>query len=111
VSGKEVLIAVLLGGAALIQFLGVLGVWLMPNAYDRIHFLTPATSVAPWLVAGAVWTREAMAHQGIIALLVAVFLLVFQPVITHATIRAARTHELGDWRQRPGETVHRKAPQ
>ncbi len=108
-SGKQVLIAVLLGGAALVQLLCVLGVWLMPHVYDRLHFLTPATSVAPWLVAGAIWTREAMAHQGIMALLVAVFMLVFQPVITHATIRAARTRDLGDWRARPNETVHRKA--
>ena len=109
-TGKQLLIAVLLGAAALIQFLCVLGVWLMPHVYDRLHFLTPATSVAPWLVAGAVWTREAMAHQGIVALLVAVFMLVFQPVLTHATIRAARAHQLGDWRPRPGETVHRRSP-
>jgi len=109
VTGKHVLIAVLLGGAVAIQVLCVLGVWLMPHVYDRLHFLTPATSVAPWFVAGAVWTQNALAHQGIMALLVAVFLLVFQPVLTYATIRAARSRELGDWRARPGETFHRKA--
>jgi monovalent cation/proton antiporter MnhG/PhaG subunit len=105
---KDVLIAVLLGSAALIQFLCVLGVWLMPHVFDRLHFVTPATSVAPWLVAGAVWTREAMNHQGIFALLVAVFLLLFGPVITHATARAARMDQRGDWRERPGERVHRR---
>ncbi len=106
-SGKQILSAVLLGSAGLIQFLCVLGVWRMPHLHDRLHFLTPATSVAPWLVAGAVWTREALDHQGIVALLVAVFLLLFGPVLTHATARAARMREHGDWRIRAGETVHR----
>jgi multicomponent Na+:H+ antiporter subunit G len=80
----------------------------MPHLFDRLHFVTPLTSVAPWLVAGAVWTREAMDHQGIVALFVAVFLLVFGPVLTHATARAARMHRSdGEWREQPGETVHR----
>ena len=34
-------------------------------------------------------------------------LLVFQPVLTHATARAARMRELGDWRPSDKETVHR----
>jgi monovalent cation/proton antiporter MnhG/PhaG subunit len=108
VTGRQIVIGVLLGGAGLLQFLCVLGVWFMPHVFDRLHFVTPLTSVVPWLVAGAVWTREAMDHQGIMALLVAVFLLVFGPVLTHATARAARMHGHDDWRQRPDETVHRR---
>ena len=100
-------VAVLLGAAGFTQLLCVLGVWLMPHAFDRVHFLGPAAAVAPWLVAGAVWAREALAHQGIVALLIAVFMLVSQPVLTHATIRAARIREHGDWRARSDETVHR----
>jgi multicomponent Na+:H+ antiporter subunit G len=106
-SAKDIVSAVLLGSAGLVEFLCVLGVWRMPHLYDRIHFISPATSVAPWLVAGAVWARESMDHQGIVALLVAVFLLLFGPILTHATVRAARMREHGDWRIRPGETVHR----
>ena len=109
-SGKQLLVDVLLAGAAVVQLFCVVGVWRMPHLYDRVHFLAPATSVAPWLVAGAVWTREAMAHQGIVALLIAVFMLVFQPVLTHALLRAARIAEHGDWRPRREETVHRKEP-
>ena len=79
----------------------------MPHVYDRLHFLTPATSVAPWLVAVAIWTREEMNHSGVMALLVAVLLLVFQPVLSHATARAARLRRHGDWREQREETVHR----
>ena len=106
-SAKDAISAVLLGSAGLIQFLCVLGVWRMPHLYDRLHFITPASSVSPWLVAGAIWTREAMDHEGIVAMLVAVFLLVFGSVLTHATIRAARIREHGDWRIQRNETVHR----
>jgi multicomponent Na+:H+ antiporter subunit G len=104
---KEVLVGVLLGSVVLINALSVLGLLFMPNLMDRLHFLTPATSVAGPLMAGAVVTTEALDHQGIIAILMAVILLVFGPVITHATARAARIRELGDWNAKPGERVHR----
>jgi len=104
----HILVDVLLGLAVLIQILCVLGVWQMPHLFDRLHFLTPVTSLAPWLVGGAVWARELLDHQGIVALLVAMFLLVWQPVLSHSTARAARIRDLGDWRPVRGETVHRE---
>ena len=106
-SGTDVVVAVLLGLAGVLQLASVLGVLLMPHQYDRLHFLTPATSVAPWLAAGAIWTKEALDHAGVVSLLVAVFLLVFQPVLSHATARAARLREHGEWREQQRETVHR----
>lgn len=84
----HLVVDVLLGVAVLIQILCVVGVWRMPNAIDRLHFLTPASSLAPWLVAGAVWTRELLDHQGIVALLIAVLMLGWQPVLAHVTARA-----------------------
>jgi multicomponent Na+:H+ antiporter subunit G len=107
VTAAQILVDVFLVVAGLILALSVLGVWLMPHVYDRLHFLTPVTSVAPWLVAAAVWTREAMNHQGIFALLIALFFLIWQPVLSHATARAARIREHGDWRPQPDESVHR----
>jgi multicomponent Na+:H+ antiporter subunit G len=107
VQPTHVVVAVLLVAAVLVQVLCVLGVWLMPHFYDRLHFLTPATSVAAPLMAGAVVVREALDHQGIFAILVAVVLLVLGPVLSHATARAARIRSLGDWHPRPDETVHR----
>lgn len=104
---KEVLVGVLLGSVVLINALCVMGLLFMPNLMDRLHFLTPATSVAGPLMAGAVVTTEALDHQGIIAILVAVILLFFGPVITHATARAARIRDLGDWQAKPDEKVHR----
>jgi multicomponent Na+:H+ antiporter subunit G len=89
----HLVVDVLLGVAVLIQILCVVGVWRMPNAIDRLHFLTPASSVAPWLVAGAVWARELFDHQGIVALLIAVLMLGWQPVLAHVTARAVARRE------------------
>ena len=97
----HLVVDVLLGLAVPLQILCMLGVWRMPNVLDRLHFLAPATSVAPWLVAGAIWTRELLDHQGIVALLVAVLMLGWQPVLAHLTARAAMTPESG--RPRPAE--------
>jgi multicomponent Na+:H+ antiporter subunit G len=107
VVSKQVLVIVLLAAVVLINAICVLGLLFMPNLMDRLHFLTPATSVAAPLMAGAIVTTEALDHQGVIAVLVAAFLLVLSPVISHATARAARIRDLGDWRARPGEKVHR----
>jgi multisubunit Na+/H+ antiporter MnhG subunit len=63
--------------------------------------------VGPALVAGALVAKESLDHQGIVGILVALFLIVFGPVISHATARAARVRDHGDWRARPNEKVHR----
>jgi multisubunit Na+/H+ antiporter MnhG subunit len=107
VSPKDVLIDSLLALSVLVQLACVWGLVAMPHVFDRIHFLGPATSAAPVLVAGAVVARESLSHRGIMAVLVAGFLLVFSPVLTHATIRAARVRRHGDWKLQPQEKAHR----
>jgi multicomponent Na+:H+ antiporter subunit G len=104
-TGKEIFIAVLLSIGVLVQLLSVLGVIFMPNVMDRLHFLAPATSLGPAFIAGAIVTEEALNHQGIFSVLIAVFLLAFGPVLTHATARAARIRQHGDWRIQRDETV------
>jgi multicomponent Na+:H+ antiporter subunit G len=99
---------VLLVAAVALELLACVGVLTMPNLNDRLHFLAPASTAGPTLVAAAVVAKEALDHQGIEAILVAVFLIVFGPVVSHATARAARLRSSRDWRERAGrETVHR----
>ena len=100
-------VGILLALAIAVQLISALGLLLMPNVYDRVHFLGPASTIAPVLVAAAVVTVEAFDHQGIETVLLAVFLCVFGPVLSHATIRAARIRDHGDWRERPDESVRR----
>ena len=104
---RQTVVDVLLVLTILVQLVSAVGVLAMPNLMDRMHYLGPASTVAPWLLAAAVVVTERFDHQGIVTLLLAVFLLVFQPVVTHATARAARIRELGDWRVQPDEKVRR----
>ena len=106
-SPKEILIDSLLALAVVVQLACVWGLLAMPHVFDRIHFLTPATSVTPLLVAGAIIARESLNHRGIMSALVAAVLLLFSPVVSHATIRAARIRRHGDWKLQPSERALR----
>src|SRR5919201_257789 len=52
VTAKGVLIGVLLTGGALVELGCCLGLLVAPTLEDRLHFLTPASSVGPVLIAG-----------------------------------------------------------
>lgn len=104
---RDVAVGVLLVLTVLVQAVSAIGILAMPNLFDRLHYLGPASTAAPVLLAIAVVVRERFDHQGIVTLLLAAFLVVFQPVLTHATARAARIRDGGDWRAREGEKVRR----
>jgi multicomponent Na+:H+ antiporter subunit G len=90
---------ILLGLAALIVLGASVGIAVMPDAYAKLHFVTPATVVAPALVALAVLVSAGLSENAGESVLALVFLAVAGPFLSHATIRAIRVREMGDWRQ------------
>jgi multisubunit Na+/H+ antiporter MnhG subunit len=82
--------------------LSVLGVAVMRDAYDRLHYLAPVSLVGSLAVATAVVVKEALNARGIKALIVAAALAGLNPLLVHATARAARVRAHGDWRLGPG---------
>jgi len=102
VTAKGVAIGVVLVVAVVIELLACVGVLAMANLEDRLHFITPASAVGPVLVAAAMVAKESLDHEGIVAVIIAAFLMVFGPVISHATVRANRARTSGTWRERPG---------
>lgn len=95
---QQVVIDVLLGLAVLIAAGSVVGLVTARDDLDRLHFIAPASVVAPVLVAIAVVVREALDGRALKALLVAAFFLVLNPILSQATARAQRTREHGGWR-------------
>jgi monovalent cation/proton antiporter MnhG/PhaG subunit len=102
---RDVAVAVLLGAGVAVELASVLGMLLLRDAFDRLHFTAPATTLGPLAIAAAVVLRESFSQAGIKALLVAVVLLVTNPVLTHATARAARIRAHGAWTVQEGEEV------
>jgi len=68
-----------------------LGLVVMRDVYDRLHYAMAATTVPPFLLAVAVVVEEGWTQPGINALVVALALFVSNPVLAHAIPRAARS--------------------
>jgi multisubunit Na+/H+ antiporter MnhG subunit len=84
---RDALAWALLGAGAALQLLSVLGVVLLRDALDRLHYVGPS-SLAAALIAAAIVVRESFSLIGIYALLLAGFLLFTAPFLAHATGRA-----------------------
>ncbi len=92
---------VLLGLAVAIVLGASLGVLLMRDAYQKLHFVTPAALVAPVLVALAVLVQAGLDENTGETCVALLFLAIAGPYLSHATMRAIRVREQGDWR--PGQ--------
>jgi monovalent cation/proton antiporter MnhG/PhaG subunit len=84
------------------------GVLVMRDVYDKLHFVTPAALVAPVLVMLAVLIRARFSATTAETFLVLLFMVIADPYLTHATIRAARVRERGDWRRGGVSTDRRR---
>ena len=107
---RDVVVAALLVVGVGVTLVSCLGVLAMRDAYDRLHFTAPATTIAPLAIAAAIVVEERLSAAGIKALLVALLLLVTNPVLTHATARAGRIRQFGEWTVQPGEQVKEGEP-
>jgi monovalent cation/proton antiporter MnhG/PhaG subunit len=101
VTPREVAVALLLTLGVGVELLCCVGVLVMRDAYDKLHYTAPATTVGSLAIAAAVVVDESLSQAGVKALLIFVALLVTNPVLTHATARAARVRQLGAWRAEP----------
>jgi monovalent cation/proton antiporter MnhG/PhaG subunit len=104
-SWRAILAVILLIGGGLLELIAVLGVCVMRDAYDRLHYPGLA-GFGALLIALAVLIRESFSLIGDKALVTGGFLALFGPVLVHATARSMRTRQHGDWRK--GVERHRE---
>lgn len=100
---REVVSDVLLALAAATVIASAIGVLVVRNAYARVHYVTPAAVVAPVLVTLAIFVAEGLDENTGETVLALVFMIIAAPFLSHATMRAIRVREAGDWRGPPGE--------
>lgn len=96
---REVASDVLLGLAVLTVAAAAVGVAVMPDAYTRLHYVTPAAVIAPVLVTLAIFVQQGLDENTGETIVALVFMVAAAPFLSHATIRAMRVHDQGDWRQ------------
>ncbi|HTU84251.1 MAG TPA: monovalent cation/H(+) antiporter subunit G [Solirubrobacteraceae bacterium] len=94
---RHIAVDVLLWLGVVLTLIGCLGVVLMRTVYDRLHFSAPPVLGAA-CIAAAVVVQKSFSLVGDKSILIAVLLIVLSPILTHATGRAARLVERGDWR-------------
>jgi multisubunit Na+/H+ antiporter MnhG subunit len=104
---REIVTDVLLALAVAVTALSAIGVLVMPDAYARLHFVAPAAVVAPLLVLAAIFVREGLDENTGEMVVALVFMAGAGPFLSHATIRAIRVRERGDWRQ-PATAGHQE---
>jgi multisubunit Na+/H+ antiporter MnhG subunit len=93
-----VAVGLLVCGAGL-ELLAVLGLCVMRNAYDRLHYVGLA-GFGALLISVAIVVRESFSLIGDKALLVGFILVAAGPVVIQTTARSLLTRELGDWREK-----------
>ena len=95
--GHIVATVALIAGMVLDVF-AVLGLCVMRDAFDRLHYVGLA-GYGALLVAVSILVRESWSLIGDKALLTGALLLTIGPVLVHTTARSLRTREHGDWRE------------
>jgi len=98
---RDIVTDVLLALAVIVVVSASVGVLVMRDPYQKLHFVTPAALVAPVLVALAVLVRMGLVENTGETCLALLFMVIAGPFLSHATVRAIRVREKGDWREEP----------
>jgi multisubunit Na+/H+ antiporter MnhG subunit len=98
VNVQNVVADIFLALAVLVVLASSIGIFLMRSPYEKVHFVAPISIVAPVLVAVAVTVRQGYEEPTGQTWLAVAILAVASSVLAHATVRAARIRETGDWR-------------
>ena len=87
----------LLAFGVVLVLISCVGLLVMRNFYDRLHYVGPASTLGAFFIGAALVVQNALKQQGVKSILVVLLLVIIGPVLTHATARAARTREFGRW--------------
>jgi multisubunit Na+/H+ antiporter MnhG subunit len=88
---------VLLGLAVVIVLASSLGILVMRDIYQKLHYVTPVALIAPVAVGLSILVQSGWSVNSLQTWLAIAFMVIAAPFLSHATIRAARVRESGDW--------------
>lgn len=104
-SASSIAVAVLLFLAVAITLCCAVGVLVMRDPLQRLHYISPPASVCAFLLVAAVLVQEQSWQSATKVLLIALMVSVVNGVATHATARAALVHMAEEMPERVPERV------
>ncbi len=104
-STGTIAVEVLLAICVISAWICCLGMLLLPDLYERLHYMSTVSTVSIFALLAAVVVEEGWGQATIKTILIAVTVFVMNAVLTHATARAARIRELGHWTPDPKEHI------
>ncbi len=96
-----IFVDVMIALGTVIACASVLGMLVMRDPYQRLHYLAPASTVSPICYTIALIAESGWHQAAVKALLITVVLLAMNAVLTHATARAFRIKQQGRWTTPP----------
>jgi monovalent cation/proton antiporter MnhG/PhaG subunit len=106
VTAQDLALGLLVGAGVTGELVCCIGLLVMRDVFDRLHYAMAATTVPPFLIAAAVIVEESWTQPAINALVIAAALFLLNPALANATARAARARRLG--RVEAGEAERRR---
>ena len=85
--------------------LTAVGLLVADDVFERIQFTYPAATIGVVSIVAAVVIEKALSQAGIKAMLAGFVLFWINPVLSHATARAARIRKLGQWKPTAKEHI------
>src|SRR5262249_5759015 len=99
----SLIITVLLYVAVATALLSTIGLVVMKGVNEKLHYMAPPATVSVVLIASAIVLEEGWSQGTTKTILCALAVLLMNPILTHATARAARIREFGHWVSQPRE--------
>jgi len=103
VSTRDLIVDLVLGLGIAAELVCCLGLLVMRNAFDRLHYSAAATTLGPFLIGAAILVRESVSSAGLETIATIAFVFLLNPVVETATARAARRLEVGQVGSLPEE--------
>ena len=104
-AARDAVPTVLLIAGVALELIAVLGVSVMRNVLDRLHYVSLA-GFGALLVAISIFCAQSFSLIGDKALVTGALVVLAGPIVVHATARSLRVRALGDWRD--GIEEHRE---
>ncbi|HEV2206723.1 MAG TPA: monovalent cation/H(+) antiporter subunit G [Candidatus Acidoferrales bacterium] len=97
--------SVLVGLAVALAIVCSIGIGIMKNAFERLHFSAIVVSFGTWLIIVAVWIDDPNWQARLKAVCIGVLLFLMNAVLSHATARAIRIRDKGQIEPHEDESV------